>query len=49
MGLYHVRTIIRSHLGSLRVENRPEGGAAFFLLLPRYGRHWAFTQGGEER
>ncbi|HIX89816.1 MAG TPA: HAMP domain-containing histidine kinase [Candidatus Agathobaculum pullicola] len=37
MGLYHVRTIVRSHLGSLRVENRPEGGASFFVLLPRYG------------
>ncbi|HIS44508.1 MAG TPA: ATP-binding protein, partial [Candidatus Scatomorpha merdigallinarum] len=36
MGLYHVRTIVRSHLGSLRVENRKGGGAAFFILLPRY-------------
>ena len=39
MGLYHVRTIVRSHLGSLRVEARPGGGTAFFLLLPRYGAH----------
>ena len=46
MGLYHVRTIVRSHLGSLRVENRKDGGAVFFVLLPRYdgstrreGRH----------
>ena len=36
MGLYHVRTIVRSHLGTLRVENRREGGASFFILLPRY-------------
>ena len=36
MGLYHVRTIVRSHLGTLRVENRKGGGAAFFILLPRY-------------
>ncbi len=36
MGLYHVRTIVRSHLGTLQVENRREGGAAFFILLPRY-------------
>lgn len=36
MGLYHVRTIVRSHLGTLRVENRRAGGAAFFILLPRY-------------
>lgn len=40
MGLYHARTIVRSHLGSLRVENRPGGGASFFLLLPRYD-HWS--------
>ena len=39
MGLYHVRTIIRSHLGSLRVESHPGGGASFFLLLPRYDQH----------
>ena len=46
MGLYHVRTIVRSHLGSLRVENMKAGGADFFILLPRYdgrtrreGRH----------
>ena len=36
MGLYHVRTIVRSHLGSIRVENRAGGGASFFILLPRY-------------
>ena len=39
MGLYHVQTIIRSHLGSLRVENRAGEGASFFLLLPRYDQH----------
>lgn len=46
MGLYHVRTIVRSHLGTLQVENSKEGGAVFFILLPRYdgstrreGRH----------
>ena len=36
MGLYHVRTIVRSHLGSLRVENRAGGGTSFLILLPRY-------------
>ena len=36
MGLYHVRTIVRSHLGTLRTENRREGGSAFMILLPRY-------------
>lgn len=39
MGLYHVQTIIRSHLGSLRVENRAGDGASFYLLLPRYDQH----------
>lgn len=38
MGLYHTRTIVRSHLGSLRVENNPGGGASFLVVLPRYGR-----------
>ncbi len=37
MGLYHVRTIVRSHLGSLRVESEPGKGTSFFVLLPRYG------------
>ena len=37
MGLYHVRTIVRSHLGSIRVERRTGGGTAFLILLPRYG------------
>ena len=37
MGLYNTRTIVRSHLGSLRVENNPGGGASFLMVLPRYG------------
>ena len=36
MGLYHVRTIIRAHVGSLRVESRPGRGTSFFVLLPKY-------------
>ncbi|HJC41782.1 MAG TPA: HAMP domain-containing histidine kinase [Candidatus Intestinimonas pullistercoris] len=48
MGLYHVRTIVRSHLGSLRVENRPEGGAAFYILLPRYGAQRAIAKRGKD-
>ena len=36
MGLYHVQAIVRSHLGSLRVENHAGDGASFYLLLPRY-------------
>ena len=36
MGLYHVRAIVKSHLGSLRVESKPGKGTAFLVLLPRY-------------
>ena len=36
MGLYHARSIVKSHLGFIRAENRPNGGADFFILLPRY-------------
>lgn len=38
MGLYHTRTIVRSHRGVLRVENNPGGGASFLMVLPRYGK-----------
>lgn len=36
MGLYHARTIVRAHLGSLRVESAPGEGTSFLILLPRY-------------
>lgn len=36
MGLYYVREIAKSHLGSLRVESREGEGSSFFILLPRY-------------
>ena len=36
MGLYHVRTIVRAHVGSLRVESKPGRGTSFFVLLPKY-------------
>ena len=36
MGLYHVRTIVRAHVGSLRVESQPGKGTSFFVLLPKY-------------
>lgn len=38
MGLYHVRTIVKAHLGSLRLESTPGQGTSFFILLPKYGR-----------
>lgn len=44
MGLYHVRTIVRSHLGSIRVENRPMGGSSFLILLPRYSTNRALRR-----
>ena len=46
MGLYHVRAIVRSHLGTIRVENRPGGGAAFLILLPRYSERYRKRGGG---
>lgn len=36
MGLYHVRTIVKAHLGTLRVESQIGRGTSFFILLPRY-------------
>lgn len=37
MGLYHVHAIVKSHLGSVRVESRPGAGASFYIMLPKYG------------
>lgn len=36
MGLYYVREIAKSHLGSLRLESVEGQGSSFFILLPRY-------------
>lgn len=36
MGLYYVRKIIKSHLGKIRLESRPDEGTSFFVLLPLY-------------
>lgn len=36
MGLYYVREIVKSHLGSLRVESKEGKGSSFYILLPRY-------------
>lgn len=36
MGLYYVRAIIKSHLGSLRVESKIGEGSVFYILLPKY-------------
>ena len=36
MGLYYVREIVKSHLGSLRVESKIGKGSHFFILLPKY-------------
>lgn len=36
MGLYYVRSIVRSHLGSVRVESERGKGTSFFVILPRF-------------
>ena len=36
MGLYNVREIVKSHLGSLRVESKEGEGSSFYILLPKY-------------
>ncbi len=36
MGLYYVREIVKSHLGSLRVESKEGEGSSFYILLPKY-------------
>ena len=38
MGLYYVRTIVKGHLGSLRLESQPGKGASFYITLPKYSR-----------
>ena len=35
MGLYYTRQIIRSHLGTLRLETHPGTGTVFIIQLPR--------------
>jgi signal transduction histidine kinase len=37
LGLYLVQNIARMHKGKVIAANRPEGGAAFTLLLPYQG------------
>lgn len=36
MGLYYVKQIVKSHLGSLRWESTPNVGTSFLVMLPRY-------------
>lgn len=36
MGLYYVREIVKSHLGTLRIESKEGKGSSFFILLPKY-------------
>lgn len=43
LGLAHARAVAEAHGGSLRVENRPEGGARFILALPVAGSHTIHT------
>ena len=36
MGLYYVKEIVKSHLGSIRVESKEGEGSSFYILLPKY-------------
>ena len=36
MGLYYVREIVKSHLGTLRIESKDGEGSSFYILLPKY-------------
>lgn len=36
MGLYYVKTVVKGHLGSLRVESKEGKGSSFYILLPKY-------------
>ncbi len=38
MGMYYVRSTVRSHLGSVRFESEIGTGTRFIVLLPKYGR-----------
>ena len=35
MGLYYVRTIVKKHMGSLRVDSDYGKGTSFYILLPK--------------
>ena len=35
MGLYYVRTIVKKHMGTLKVDSDYGKGTAFYILLPK--------------
>lgn len=35
MGMYYTRSVIKKHLGSIRYEQRKNGGSRFIVLLPK--------------
>ena len=35
LGLYYVRTIVKKHMGTLKVESIYGSGASFYILLPK--------------
>ena len=35
MGLYYVRTIVKRHMGTLKVESSYGKGSCFYVLLPK--------------
>lgn len=44
IGLANVRRIVERHGGSVRAEGKPNGGASFFIALPREGRRVAIRR-----
>lgn len=38
MGMYFTRRVVKNHLGSIRFEDRENGGTRFIVLFPRVGK-----------
>ena len=49
LGLYLSRSIVEEHGGALRCENRPDGGAVFYVEVPAMGALESERMGEEVR
>lgn len=38
MGLYYVRSIVKGHVGTLRLESKVGEGSSFYVILPKCGK-----------